>query len=70
VQSDVPQDFRNPNIQYARPSSNHPGQVMVSFCDGSVRTIVTQIDYQTFRQLMTPDGAGSGLIGVLDTSSL
>jgi len=55
---------------YARPSANHPGMVMVSFCDGSVRTISTQIDYPIFRHLMTPDGTGSGLVGVLDTSSL
>ncbi len=54
---------------YARPSSHHPSAVVVSFCDGSVRTISTQIDYQTFRHLMTPDGTGAGLIGVLDTSA-
>jgi len=74
--AEVPRDPYNPAYDstgvipiYARPSSNHPGLVMVSFCDGSVRTISTQIDYQTFRHLMTPDGAGCGLVGVLDAGS-
>ncbi len=66
---DEPRKPFNPNINFARPSSHHPGMVMVSFCDGSVRTINTQIEYWVFRHLMTPDGAGAGLVGVLDTST-
>ncbi len=51
---------------HARPSSRHPGCVVVSFCDGHVTTLSQQIDYQTFRHLMTPYGKGAGLRGALD----
>ncbi len=55
---------------HARPSSKHPGCVVVSFCDGHVTTLSQNIDYQTFRHLMTPHGKGAGLRGVLDPSKL
>jgi prepilin-type N-terminal cleavage/methylation domain-containing protein/prepilin-type processing-associated H-X9-DG protein len=64
-----PRDPYNPNTNFARPSSRHPGVVVVSYCDGHVSTMNTQIDYQTFRHLMTPHGEGAGLFGLLDTST-
>ncbi len=45
---------------YCRPSSNHPGGVVVSFCAGNVRFIAEDIDYNVYKQLMTPNGAASG----------
>jgi hypothetical protein len=45
---------------YCRPSSNHPGGVVVSFCGGNVRFIAEDIDYNVYKQLMTPNGAASG----------
>ncbi|MFO0896598.1 MAG: DUF1559 domain-containing protein [Pirellulales bacterium] len=44
---------------YARPSSNHYGVVIVSFCDTSCRTLSDLIDYDVYKQLMTPYGKGS-----------
>jgi prepilin-type N-terminal cleavage/methylation domain-containing protein len=40
---------------YARPSSNHFNVVLVTFCDGSGRTLSEDI----YKQLMTPYGRGS-----------
>jgi prepilin-type processing-associated H-X9-DG protein len=47
-------------LVHCRPSSNHPGGVIVSFCDGHVRFIAEDIDYNVYKQLMTPSGADSG----------
>lgn len=38
----------------ARPSSNHPGLVVVALCDGSVRTISDAADPATFYSAMLP----------------
>lgn len=40
---------------YARPSSNHVGGVMVSYCDGHQQFLNERIHYVTFQHLMTPD---------------
>jgi prepilin-type processing-associated H-X9-DG protein len=37
----------------ARPSSNHPSVVMVSFCDGHVKALRDNISAKVFVQLMT-----------------
>ncbi|MCR9201409.1 MAG: DUF1559 domain-containing protein [Planctomycetaceae bacterium] len=37
-------------------NSNHPGIVVVSFCDGAARTISESIDQNVYVRLMTPDG--------------
>ncbi|HZZ28097.1 MAG TPA: DUF1559 domain-containing protein [Pirellulales bacterium] len=45
------------NSNYAaRPSSNHPGGVVVVFADASTRFLREDIDYPTYCMLMTPDG--------------
>ena len=49
-----------PKIVYCRPSSNHPGGVVVAFCDGHVRFINEDMAYDVYKQLMTPNGADSG----------
>jgi hypothetical protein len=35
-----------------------------------VKMLRADIDYQVFRHLMTPDGAGAGLGGVLDEGAI
>jgi hypothetical protein len=47
--SDIKEDW----YQTARPSSNHPGAVIISFCDGSTRTLSDNVSEKTFVQLMT-----------------
>ena len=37
-------------------NSQHPGVVVVSFCDGSASTLNESVDQKVFVQLMTPDG--------------
>jgi prepilin-type N-terminal cleavage/methylation domain-containing protein len=37
------------------PNSNHPGIVVVSFCDGGARTLSEDIDKRVYTKLMTPD---------------
>jgi prepilin-type N-terminal cleavage/methylation domain-containing protein len=48
------------NSNYAaRPSSNHPGGVVVVFADSSAKFLREDIDYPVYCQLMTPDGANA-----------
>ena len=65
VEMDEPQDPAHPRVEYARPSSRHPGVVVASFADGHVEPLSDDIDYPTFRHLMTPGGKAAGLTGVL-----
>jgi len=39
---------------HARPASNHSGGVVCTFCDGHSKFIAEDIDYRTYKQLMTP----------------
>ncbi|MDA7979445.1 MAG: DUF1559 domain-containing protein [Pirellulales bacterium] len=41
---------------WARPSSNHPGVVNVSFLDNHMKTLNEKISYVVYAQLMTPNG--------------
>lgn len=59
-----PIPFPSTDIQSARPSSNHQDGANATSCDGSVRFIHEDIDYQLFIDLMTPNGVqatGRGL---------
>jgi len=47
------------SLEYARPSSYHPGGVNVYFCGGNSRFLNDDIDYKVYRQLMTPNSAES-----------
>lgn len=44
------------------PSSNHPGLVIVAFCDGSVTTIVENMSPITYGQLMTSNSRKSTFV--------
>jgi prepilin-type N-terminal cleavage/methylation domain-containing protein len=54
---------------HARPASRHGGLIITSFCDGHQQQMRTDVDYQLFRHLMTPDGNGCGLYGTVDEAS-
>jgi len=43
------------NVEYARPSSVHPGGVNVMFADGHGQFLGDGIQYHIYQQLMTPD---------------
>ncbi len=40
--------------RFARPSSNHPGLIVVAMCDGSVRTVDQEVDRSIFVFAMMP----------------
>jgi prepilin-type N-terminal cleavage/methylation domain-containing protein len=46
---------------YARPSSNHPGGILVTYCDGHQQFVSERIQYETYQHLMTPNSTGAGL---------
>jgi prepilin-type N-terminal cleavage/methylation domain-containing protein/prepilin-type processing-associated H-X9-DG protein len=48
-----------------KPSSNHPGGIMVTFCDGHAQFLHDDIDYRVYQHLMTPDSSRAGVPGVL-----
>jgi prepilin-type processing-associated H-X9-DG protein len=61
---------RPQDIRYARPSSNHPGGVVATFCDGHVQFLSEKIDYSVYQQLMAPDDKAAGLPAGFDPSIL
>lgn len=44
-------------------ASNHPGIVVVSFCDGSVKMLSEDIDNYVYTKLFTPDGSRLRTLG-------
>ena len=44
---------------HARPSSGHPGGVVVTYCNGHADFLRSDTDYSVLRQLMTPNGAAA-----------
>jgi hypothetical protein len=49
---------------HARPSSNHPGMVVVTYCDGHQADLTDDVAYPVYQELMAPDDATAwGLIG-------
>lgn len=61
---------RPQKIRYARPSSNHPGGVIASFCDGHLQFLSDTIDYTVYQQLMAPDDKAAGLPGGFNPAAL
>jgi prepilin-type N-terminal cleavage/methylation domain-containing protein len=45
-----------PNTDFARPASNHPGGVNVTFCDRRTIFLREDVEYRVLQQLMTPEG--------------
>lgn len=52
---------------HARPSSYHPGVVVVTFCDGSTRTISETIHYEVYGRLMSSKGREARVPGDFTT---
>ena len=50
-----------PSIEYARPSSNHSGGVVVTYCDGHQGFLADDTEYGVYKNLMAPDSRGAGL---------
>lgn len=48
-----------PHAELARPSSRHPGGVVMSFADKHTVFVRENIDYHVYQQLMTPNGEKS-----------
>lgn len=44
------------SVNFARPSSNHSGVVVVTFADGHTALLNEEIDQKVYGRLMTPDG--------------
>ncbi len=44
------------DMNYCRPSSNHPGVVVATFCDGRSQTLSETMDYRVYCLLMSTDG--------------
>jgi Protein of unknown function (DUF1559) len=44
------------SLRFARPSSNHPGGVLVMYCDGRTKFIDQRLDFRIYCAQMTPDG--------------
>ncbi len=49
------------DVTYARPSSYHPGGVIVSYCDGHQEFLDELIDYSVYQSKMAPDDVKAGL---------
>ena len=49
------------DYSHARPASNHPGAVVVTYCDGHQDALSEEINYIVYSQLMAPDDLGAGL---------
>jgi hypothetical protein len=44
------------SLRFARPSSEHPGGIMMMYCDGRTKFIDQRLDYRIYCAQMTPDG--------------
>lgn len=49
----------NSGMNYARPSSAHPGGMVSAFCDGHVDFLSENIDYRVYALMMAPDSLKS-----------
>ena len=58
------------DFTYARPSSTHPGIVVVAFADGSTRTINDQVNEDIMKKVMTPNDQRSNLSDALKVKPL
>jgi prepilin-type N-terminal cleavage/methylation domain-containing protein len=73
-------DPKNPNADTNakitdKVSANHPGIVVVSYCDGRSTTLKTDVERVLYMQLMAPcdrevDGGVSGDLGIMDPTNL
>ncbi len=55
------QNLYGPHLYLSRPSSRHPGVVIVTYCDGHGTTQRDNIDWLVYKQLLTPDNYQAGV---------
>jgi prepilin-type N-terminal cleavage/methylation domain-containing protein len=55
---------------HARPSSNHPGVVVVTYCDGHQATLSEEIAYVVYEELMAPDDTTTWALTAQTTTPL
>jgi prepilin-type N-terminal cleavage/methylation domain-containing protein len=60
----------NPAFWLARPSSEHPGGVVMSFGDGRQVFVNDQIGFDVYQHICTPNSNRSGIPGVFDPARL
>lgn len=64
-----PSNANNPSglaaVTVARPSSNHPGGVVMTFCDGRGLFVKDTMDYIVYQLLMTPDSRNAHPAGTV-----
>ena len=63
-------DKLNPRNFTTRPSSYHPGGVIVSFCDGHQQFLAENIDDDVYRQLMAPNNKKAAQTGLNQTGDI
>ncbi len=56
-----PQNPMSPAIYLARPSSDHPGGVVMTYADGRQQFFNEEMDYGVFQKIMAPDDANAGI---------
>ncbi|NQT36372.1 MAG: DUF1559 domain-containing protein, partial [Planctomycetes bacterium] len=49
------------NMEYARPSSNHPGGVHVTYADGRCVFVQEDIQYDLYKRELAPNDRRAGL---------
>ncbi|RMG02591.1 MAG: DUF1559 domain-containing protein [Planctomycetota bacterium] len=70
VDNAPPDLVSNPRTLFARASSHHPGAVIVFFCDAHSIILNENIDWTTYKHIMTPDSFLAGISGVFDPSKI
>jgi prepilin-type N-terminal cleavage/methylation domain-containing protein len=76
LNQDHPESIFAPDLEHARPASEHPGGFMICFADNSVRYVNESMDYTVYARLMTSRGSkyqepadGSQIPGILTVQS-
>ena len=76
LNEDHPEANFAPDLEHARPASEHPGGFMICFADNSVRYVNVSIDYTVYARLMTSHGSkyqepadGSRIGGILNVQT-
>lgn len=60
INSPLPNTLPAGRQDMPRPSSRHPGGVIMSFCDGHQQFVQQGIDYLVYQHIMTPDSRKTG----------
>jgi prepilin-type N-terminal cleavage/methylation domain-containing protein len=56
-------------LAFARPSSNHPGGFLMTFCGGNTQFVSQDIEYRIYYAMMTPNSAATKIPGKASPNS-